>query len=36
MNQEKHWVSIWENAVSVAENRPEQYAKDLTSVLLFK
>ncbi len=30
MNQEKHWVSIWGNAVSVAENRPEQYAKDLT------
>ncbi len=28
MNQ--HWVSIWGNAVSVAENRPERYAKNIT------
>lgn len=27
---EKHWVSVWGNAVSVAENRPERYAKDIT------
>ncbi len=30
MEQEKHWVSAWGNAVSVAENRPERYAKDIT------
>lgn len=24
------WVSIWGNAVSVAENRPERYARDTT------
>lgn len=29
MNERK-WVSIWGNAVSVAENRPERYAKDIT------
>lgn len=29
MNQNK-WVSVWGNAVSVAENRPERYAKDIT------
>ena len=28
--QEKKWVSVWGNAVSVAENRPERYAKDIT------
>ena len=27
---EKKWVSVWGNAVSVAENRPERYAKDIT------
>ncbi len=27
MNQ---WVSVWGNAVSVAENRPERYAKNIT------
>lgn len=27
--QEK-WVSVWGNAVSVAENRPERYARDIT------
>ena len=26
----RHWVSVWGNAVSVAENRPERYAKDIT------
>ena len=25
-----HWVSVWGNAVSVAENRPERYAKNIT------
>ena len=24
------WVSVWGNAVSIAENRPERYAKDIT------
>ena len=27
---EQKWVSIWGNAVSVAENRPERYAKNIT------
>ena len=26
----KKWVSVWGNAVSVAENRPERYARDIT------
>ena len=26
----QRWVSVWGNAVSVAENRPERYAKDIT------
>ena len=30
MSGEKRWVSVWGNAVSVAENRPERYAKDIT------
>lgn len=30
MQQENRWVSVWGNAVSVAENRPERYAKDIT------
>ena len=30
MEQQLHWVSVWGNAVSVAENRPERYAKDIT------
>lgn len=30
MIQNNHWVSVWGNAVSVAENRPERYAKDIT------
>ena len=25
-----HWASVWGNAVSVAENRPEKYTKDIT------
>ena len=30
MNQNTNWVSVWGNAVSVAENRPERYAKNIT------
>ena len=30
MSQHTKWVSVWGNAVSVAENRPERYAKDIT------
>ena len=30
MSQEQRWVGVWGNAVSVAENRPERYAKDIT------
>ena len=30
MEQKHHWVSVWGNAVSVAENRPERYARDIT------
>ena len=30
MSQYNKWVSVWGNAVSVAENRPERYAKDIT------
>ena len=30
MIQNNHWVSVWGNAVSVAENRPERYAKNIT------
>ena len=30
MNNNHRWVSVWGNAVSVAENRPERYAKDIT------
>ncbi len=30
MTQHSNWVSVWGNAVSVAENRPERYAKDIT------
>jgi len=28
--ENRKWVSVWGNAVSVAENRPERYAKDIT------
>ena len=27
---DQKWVSIWGNAISVAENRPERYAKNIT------
>ena len=30
MEHHNHWVSVWGNAVSVAENRPERYAKNIT------
>ena len=30
MEKKEHWVSVWGNAVSIAENRPERYAKDIT------
>ena len=30
MNDSMRWVSVWGNAVSVAENRPERYARDIT------
>lgn len=30
MIQNNRWVSVWGNAVSIAENRPERYAKDIT------
>ena len=30
MEQANRWVSVWGNAVSVAENRPERYAKNIT------
>lgn len=31
MNKDKmHWVSAWGNAMSIAENRPESYAKNIT------
>ena len=30
MTQHKKWVSVWGNAVSIAENRPERYAKNIT------
>ena len=30
MEMNKHWASIWGNAVSVAENRPESYGKNIT------
>ena len=30
MEKNSKWVSVWGNAVSVAENRPERYAKDIT------
>ena len=30
MTDQQRWVSVWGNAVSVAENRPERYAKNIT------
>ena len=29
-NTSKHWASVWGNAVSIAENRPESYGKNIT------
>ena len=29
-SNDKHWASIWGNAVSIAENRPESYSKNIT------
>lgn len=29
-NENMHWASIWGNAVSVAENRPESFARNIT------
>ena len=26
----KHWASIWGNAVSIGENKPESYGKNIT------
>ena len=26
----QHWASVWGNAISIGENRPESYNKDLT------
>ena len=30
MHDNRHWTAIWGNAVSIAENRPERYAKNIT------
>ena len=30
MSEMNRWVSVWGNAVSVAENRPERYARNIT------
>lgn len=30
MKDTQRWVSVWGNAVSVAENRPERYARNIT------
>lgn len=30
MSEELHWASVWGNAISIAENRPESYNKNLT------
>ena len=29
-NETMHWASVWGNAMSIAENRPESYSKDIT------
>ena len=29
-NETMHWASVWGNAVSVAENRPESFSKNIT------
>ena len=28
--ENKHWASVWGNAISIGENRPESYNKNLT------
>ena len=30
MNNASHWASVWGNAISIGENRPESYNKNLT------
>ncbi|MGN0650758.1 MAG: GDSL-type esterase/lipase family protein [Oscillospiraceae bacterium] len=30
MSKPEHWASVWGNAISIAENRPEGYNKNLT------
>lgn len=30
MTESKHWASVWGNAVSIGENRPESYSKNIT------
>lgn len=30
MENTKHWVSIWGNAASISDNKPERYTKNLT------
>lgn len=30
MTKDKHWACVWGNAVSVAENRPESFSKNIT------
>ncbi len=30
MNNSMHWASVWGNAISIGENRPESYNKNLT------
>ena len=30
MVNKKHWVSIWGNAASISDNKPERYTKDIT------
>lgn len=30
MNNTMHWASVWGNAISIGENRPESYNKNLT------
>lgn len=30
MTNTKHWVSIWGNAASISDNKPERYTKDMT------
>ena len=29
-NESMHWASVWGNAVSIAENRPESFSKNIT------